>query len=55
MAEEKKPKIDLKARLGKTMVGAGGAAGTPAPVVPPAAGSVPPPVIPAPAAAAPAV
>ncbi len=50
MAEEKKPKIDLKARLGKTMVGAGGAAGTPAPVVPPAAGSVPPPVIPAPVA-----
>lgn len=54
MAEEKKPKIDLKARLGKNMVGAGGAAGTPAPVVPPAAGSVPPPAIPAPAAAAPA-
>ncbi len=44
MAEEKKPKIDLKARLGKTMTGgavpppAGGA------VPPPAPGSIPPPI-----------
>ena len=43
MAEEKKPKIDLKARLGK----AGAAAGaTPAPLD--ARGSVPPPAIPVP-------
>lgn len=56
MAEEKKPKIDLKARLGKTMVaGAGAAPGaTPTPgVVPPPVGSVPPPAIPAPVIPAP--
>ena len=45
MAEEKKPKIDLKARLGKA--GAGAAGGTPAPIPDPR-GSVPPPAIPVP-------
>ena len=43
MAEEKKPKIDLKARLGK----AGGAGAGAAPIPDPR-GSVPPPAIPAP-------
>lgn len=56
MAEEKKPKIDLKARLGKAQAAAGGAApaGIPAPAIPPPvatgsiptpAGVVPPPVV----------
>jgi hypothetical protein len=45
MAEEKKPKIDLKARLGKA--GGAGAGATPAPIPDPR-GSVPPPAIPAP-------
>lgn len=45
MAEEKKPKIDLKARLGRTAPG-GAATGIPAPVVPPsAAGAIPPPAV----------
>lgn len=46
MAEEKKPKIDLKARLGKTATAAGATAGVPAPVVPPStAGVIPPPAV----------
>ena len=46
MAEEKKPKIDLKARLGKSSAAGGATAGVPAPVVPPsAAGVIPPPAV----------
>lgn len=46
MAEEKKPKIDLKARLGKSTAAAGSTPGVPAPVVPPsAAGVIPPPAV----------
>lgn len=57
MAEEKKPKIDLKARLGKTMVGVGAPPPPAGGVVPPPApGSVPPPAgatpLPAPTPAA---
>lgn len=50
MAEERKPKIDLKARLGKASAGtpAPGAAGVPLPVPPPSMGSRPPPAIPPP-------
>jgi len=45
MAEEKKPKIDLKARLGKSSA-TGATAGVPVPVVPPsAAGVIPPPAV----------
>ena len=44
MAEEKKPKIDLKARLGKSSASGGATAGVPAPVVPPS-GVIPPPAV----------
>jgi hypothetical protein len=56
MADEKKPKIDLKARLGKTAVGATpppGAVGMPVPTPPPGA-AMPPGVIPQPMAPTPA-
>jgi hypothetical protein len=52
MADEKKPKIDLKARLGKASGGATpppvGVGGMPMPVPPPSFGSRPPPAIPPP-------
>jgi hypothetical protein len=42
--EKKKPKIDLKARLGKTVAASGGGAGVPVPApMPSPAGSAPPP------------
>lgn len=55
--EKKKPKIDLKARLGKTVAASAGAAiPAPAPggsVPPPAPGSIPPPVAPGPSSVRP--